>query len=89
MGRDRPGLQQKFLQDLILGVLCSQSALLSNIARAIGPAKKVKTVWKRLDYNLGLYDLQKPYERAQARMLRQVDESYLFIFDPSEIVKPF
>ena len=42
-----------------------------------------------MDINLGHYDLSRAYERAQKRMLRQVDESFLFIFDPSEVVKPF
>ena len=33
--------------------------------------------------------LRKIYERAQSKMLSRVDEKFLFIFDPSEIVKPF
>ena len=86
-GLSRP--EQKFLQDLVFGILCSQSSLLSEISRAIAQGKNVRTVLKRLDFNLGRYDLKKPYERAQSHLLRRVDESYLFIFDPSEIVKPF
>lgn len=88
-GRELSRPEQKFLRDLILGILCSKSSFLSEIARAIAPAKRVKTVWKRLDYNLGRYDLSRAYERAQKRMLREVDETFLFIFDPSEVVKPF
>jgi Transposase DDE domain len=86
-GMSKPEL--KFLNRLIFGILCSQSSLLSEIARATAPRKKVKAVWKRLDINLGKYDLNPAYRRAQARMLRQVDETFLFIFDPSEVVKPF
>lgn len=81
--------ERKFLSRLIFGILCSQSSLLSEIARAVAPPKKVKAVWKRLDFNLGRYDLSRAYERAQNRMLRQIDETFLFIFDPSEVVKPF
>jgi hypothetical protein len=81
--------ERKFLSRLIFGILCSQSSLLSEIARAVAPPKKVKAVWKRLDFNLGQYDLSRAYARAQQRMLRQVDETFLFIFDPSEVVKPF
>lgn len=88
-GRDMSLPEKKFLCDLVFGILCSQSSLLSRIARSLAPNRKVKTVWKRLDYNLGRYDLTRAYRRAQARMLRQVDESHLFIFDPSEVVKPF
>lgn len=81
--------ERKFLSRLVFGILCSQSALLSEIARAVAPSKKVKAVWQRLDKNLGKYDLTRAYERAQRRMLRQVDETFLFVFDPSEVVKPF
>jgi hypothetical protein len=88
-GYGLPRPEQKFLSDLVFGILCSQSSLLSEISRAIANPKKVKTVWKRLDYNLGLYDLSRPYERAQKRMLGEVDGDFLFIFDPSEVVKPF
>ena len=62
---------------------------MSEITRAIAPPRKVKAVWHRLDINLGRYDLTRAYERAQRRMFRQIDESFLFIFDPSEVVKPF
>ena len=86
-GYSRP--EQKFLQDLVFGILHSRSCLLSEISRAIGEGKNVRTVLKRLDFNLGRYDLSRAYERAQTRMLRGIDENYLFIFDPSEIVKPF
>jgi hypothetical protein len=86
-GLSRP--EQKFLQDLVLGILCSQSSLLSEITRAIADTQKLNTIYDRLDINLGKYDLTRPYERAQRRMLRDLDESYLLIFDPSEIVKPF
>lgn len=88
-GKDFSKPELKFLSDLIFGVLCSRSSFLSEIARAIAPKTEVKAVWKRLDINLGKYDLSKPYARAQTKILRKVDESFLFIFDPSEIVKPF
>jgi Transposase DDE domain len=86
-GLTRP--EQKFLQDLVLGILCSQSSLLSEIARAVCDTQKLNTIYDRLDMNLGKYDLTRAYERAQRRMLEGLDESYLLIFDPSEIVKPF
>jgi hypothetical protein len=86
-GLSRP--EHKFLRDLVFGILTSQSALLSEIARAVCGDEKVRTVYDRLDINLGRYDLTRAYERAQAKMLSQIDESFLFIFDPSEVVKPF
>jgi hypothetical protein len=81
--------EQKFLRDLVFGILRSQSALLSKIARAISEPADVISVYKRLDINLGTYDLSRAYGRAQSAMLKRVDESFLFIFDPSEVVKPF
>ena len=81
--------EKRFFCELIFGVLCSQSSQLANIVRACAPYKKVKAVYKRLDKNLGLYDLRWPYKKAQQKMLDKVDESYLLIFDPSEITKPF
>lgn len=81
--------EQKFLRDLVFGILRSQSTLLSKIARAISEPADVISVYKRLDINLGTYDLSRAYSRAQSTMLKRVDESYLFIFDPSEVVKPF
>lgn len=86
-GLSRP--EQKFLRDLVFGILQSQSSLLSKIARAVDPEGNAKAIHKRLDRNLGYFDLKKAYERAQSKMLSRVDEKYLFIFDPSEIVKPF
>lgn len=88
-GRDLSRPERKFLSRLVFGILCSQSSLLSEIARAVATPQKVKAVWYRLDINLGRYDLSRAYVRAQKRMLRLVDESFLFIFDPSEVVKPY
>jgi hypothetical protein len=81
--------EQKFLKDLVFGILQSRSSLLSEIVRAICTADELEAGYKRLDTNLGYYDLTRAYERAQSRMLSRVDENTLFIFDPSEIVKPF
>ena len=86
-GLSRP--EQKFLRDLVFGILHSRSALLSEVSRALSGEKSLRTIYERLDLNLGRYDLTLPYIRAQSKMLARVDESYLFIFDPSEIVKPF
>lgn len=38
---------------------------------------------------LGRNDLSRPYERAQDLILSELDAPHLFVFDPSEIVKPF
>jgi hypothetical protein len=87
--RGLPRPEQKFLRDLVFGILQSQSSLLSKIVRAIAPEEEVITVYKRLENNLGYYNLAKAYERAQTPMLSRVGEKFLFIFDPSEIVKPW
>ena len=68
--------ERKFLRDLVFGILRSQSALLSEICRAIAEPKDVVSVYKRLDINLATYDLSRAYERAQARMLDPAPEKY-------------
>lgn len=86
-GLSRP--EQKFLQDMVFGILCSQSSLLSEISRVTATESDVKNIYKRLDKNLGYYDLSFAFEKAQRKMTAKIDSSYLLIFDPSEIVKPF
>jgi hypothetical protein len=81
--------EQKFLRDLVFGILQAKTSILSEIVRAVCTPETVEAGYKRLDTNLGLYDLSRPYERAQLRMLSRIDETFLFIFDPSEVVKPF
>jgi len=88
-GKELTRPEQKFLQDLVLRILCSQSSLLSEITRGISDTQNLNTIYDRLDMNLGKYDLTRPYERAQRKLLRSLDETHLLIFDPSEIVKPF
>lgn len=86
-GLSRP--EQKFLENLVFGILCSRSCLLSEITRAIAGSKSLRHTYKRIDKNLGKYDLTRAYERAQNKMLAKVEENFLLIFDPSEVVKPY
>lgn len=75
-----------------LRVIWKIEGFLADFSRALVPDSNeasVKAIYKRLDKNLGNFDLTRPYERAQAKMLSKVDENFLFIFDPSEVVKPF
>jgi hypothetical protein len=88
-GKNLSRPEQKFLCDLVVGILSSQSCLLSEIARAISSRETLPITYQRLDLNLGKYDLQRAYERAQNKMLSCVREDFLLVFDPSEIVKPF
>lgn len=81
--------EAKVLHDIVIGILYGQSSLLSKIARAVADDENVKTVHRRLDLNLGRYGLQKPYDRAQRQLLNKVNESHLFIFDPSEAAEAF
>ena len=57
--RGLPRPEQKFVRDLVFGILQSQSSLLSKIARAIDPEEDAKAIHKRLDRNLGHFDLRK------------------------------
>ncbi len=87
--------QREFLTDLTVGIIRAQSCLISEVARALlgeqepRRPKVLHALYHRLDEELGKYDLTRPYERAQSLMLSQLDSSCLFIFDPSDVVKPF
>lgn len=87
--RGLPSPQRMFFRDLTMSILCAQSCKLSQIARALVAQMDLKAEYKRLDKNLGLYDLYPLYERAQNLMLHEIDASHLFIFDGSEVSKPF
>lgn len=88
-GRNLSRPEQKFLENLIFGILCSRSCLISEIARVVVGSKSLRHTYKRIDKNLGKYDLTRAYERAQNKMLALVGENFLLIFDPSEVVKPY
>ena len=81
--------EQKFVREFIFGILSSKRALISEVARHLPSDLDVRYVYKRLERNLGTYSFDQPYRLAQAKMLRHIDEDYLLIFDPSEVVKPF
>jgi hypothetical protein len=90
-----PITQREFLTNLTVGIISAKSCQLSEIARALlgestpRPPHELQSLYHRLDEELGKYDLERPYERAQSLMISELDSSCLFIFDPSELVKPF
>jgi hypothetical protein len=90
-----PITQREFLTDLTVGIICARSCQLSEITRALvreeepHAPKIFYSLYHRMDEDLGKYDLTRSYERAQNLMLSQIDSSCIFIFDPSDVVKPF
>jgi hypothetical protein len=95
LGVGLPMPQREFLVELTVGILRAKSCLLSEVVRALldearpRRPRELHALYHRLDEDLGKYDLTRPYERAQALMFSQVDSSCLFIFDPSEVTKPY
>ena len=81
--------EQKFVRELVFGILHSKRGLLSEIVRHLHSDLDVKSLYRKFNRNLGHYSFDKPYALAQQKMLRLVDEDFLLIFDPSEVVKPF
>lgn len=89
LGRGLASPHRLYLRDLTLGILCAQSCRLSDIARTLVAPEDLNSEYQRLERALGRYDLTHAYERAQDLILSELDASHLFIFDPSEVVKPF
>jgi hypothetical protein len=89
LGRGLASPHRLYLRDLTLGILCSKSCQLSAIARTLVAPEDLPSEYQRLERALGRYDLTRAYERAQDLILSELDASHLFVFDPSEMVKPF
>lgn len=82
---------EKFLVNMIFGIVASKSVNLSEISRVLEKESRTtaRHIHKRIDRNLGNFDLSMIKGHFQAKQARQVDENTYLYFDPSEIVKPY
>lgn len=82
---------QKFLIDMVRGILKAQSVQLASIARALvcDHRTTARHLFKRLDRNLGFHDLTPIQESVQKKQVAMIDEETLIYFDPSDLIKPF
>lgn len=78
----------KFLIDMLEGISRANSVKLTDIAAALFDGSvSVKHIHKRLQRNLGIYDLL-PYKlRGQREECAKIDEDTLIFIDPTDIVK--
>ena len=90
MVRCKGKVLQKFLVEMIFGIICSKTLNLSEISRVLEKESKTtsKHIHKRIDRNLGEHDLTKIKEQVQAKQAREIDDNTYIYFDPTEVVKP-
>ena len=81
----------KFLQDTVRGILLSKSICVADMARSLESmsATTAKHIYKRLDRNLGEWDVNEVKERVQAKQIGLLDEETFIYFDPTEVVKEY
>jgi hypothetical protein len=81
----------KFLEMMVRGILQAKSIRLADIARALETTSLTTTrhIFKRLDRNLGQWNLDAIKQKAQAKQCSLIDDETLIIFDPSDVIKPY
>lgn len=89
--RCRSRVLQKFLIDMVRGILKAQSIQLASIARGLVPDHQTtaRHLFKRLDRNLGDHDLRPIQRQVQQKQSAMIDDNTLIYFDPSDLIKPF
>ncbi|MBI4197243.1 MAG: transposase [Deltaproteobacteria bacterium] len=89
--RCRSRVLQKFLIDMVRGILKAQSVQLASIARGLisDHQTTARHLFKRLDRNLGDYDVRPIQQSVQNKQSALIDDNTLIYFDPSDLIKPF
>lgn len=82
---------QKFLIDMVRGILKAQSIQLASIARSLVSDHQTtaRHLFKRLDRNLGFHDVTPIQRQVQKKQTAMIDDNTLIYFDPSDLIKPF
>lgn len=82
---------QKFLIDMVRGILKAQSVQLASIARNLVSEHRTSArhLFKRLDRNLGFYDVTPIQRQVQQKQSALIDDNTLIYFDPSDLIKPY
>lgn len=85
---DRPS--QKFIREFIVGMMISQSTILTNIARALPTNNSdFKPNYKRLNRRLDEVDLTVAYEQQKGRAFAEIRDDTVITIDMGEITKPY
>lgn len=81
---------QKFLIDMIFGIISSKSLNLSEISRSLEKNSNTcsRHIHKRIDRHLGGHDLTQLKEEVQGKQCRLIDENTYIYFDPTDVIKP-
>lgn len=81
----------KFLEEAVLGILLSKSICLADMARSLEARAETTSryIFKRLDRNIGQWDILPIKEKVQAKQIAMLDEETFIYFDPSEAVKRY
>lgn len=81
----------KFLEEAVLGVLLSKSICIADIARSLETRSETTSrhIFKRLDRNIGQWDVLPIKEKVQAKQIAMIDEETFIYFDPSEAIKEY
>jgi hypothetical protein len=81
----------KFLEEAVLGILLSKSICIADIARSLEARSETTSrhVFKRLDRNIGEWDVLPIKEKVQAKQIAMIDEDTFIYFDPSDAVKEY
>ena len=84
-------VKSKFLIDTVKGVLKARSIRISDVARSLETDLKTtaRHIFKRLERNLGQWDLEDVKEKAQLRQAGLIDNNTFIYFDPTDVVKKY
>ena len=78
----------KFVTDMIYGIVASKSIMLSDISRSLKEEVKINQTIDRLSENLVKYDLQIVHDNYLKTLKKEVTEDTLFCIDDSDVIKP-
>ena len=82
--------EQKFIRDVMRGILSSQSCILRRISQSLKECIDLKKVCKRLTYHLGKTELLSQVTDSNIQSVcRSFNKNTLIIVDPSDIAKKY
>ena len=84
---DRPA--QKFVRDLVSGLMIAKSTILTNICRGLsGSNAEFRSTYKRLDRRINEVDLEAAALQQRARAIAEIQTDTIIAIDVGDIAKP-
>ena len=84
-----PKPQNKFIRDMVYGIQATGDTIITDIARAVAPQDRPRTVETRLRRNLQAEGLhEKIRDAIPAAAVRLIDRNPHVINDPTDVCKP-